>query len=209
MQVVVGWLHNGHVVGDFCKSLVNLIAASRQMIYGQIVQAGSSIVMGRNTVVEQFLGTEAEWLFMVDSDMTFEPDSLVRLLAAADPKLRPVVGGLCFGMRNGEVFPTIFAERDGEMYVVKTWPENTVTKVSATGAAFLLVHRSVFVKMAERFAKPCPWFADEVLPSGELRGEDVTFCVRAESLGFPIFVHTGVKVGHVKQHTITEDTFRG
>jgi hypothetical protein len=191
------------VVGDFCRSLVNLVAHSRHRIYGQIPIVGSSIVMGRTQLVRSFLEGEAEWLFMIDSYMTFEPDTLERLL---EPD-KPIIGGLCFGIREGQVFPTLFVEREGETYNALDWPEDTVTKVDATGAACLLVHRSVFEKMATEYPMPVPWFADEILPSGLLRGEDITFCHRARGLGFPIYVHTGVKVGHVKQIVITEENY--
>jgi GT2 family glycosyltransferase len=206
-EVAIGWLHNGQVVGDFAKSLANLIAASRPFLYGQIVQAGSHITMGRTTVVRRFLETPADWLWMVDSDMTFEPDCLFQLLNAADPEERPIVGGLCFGLKDGVPFPTIFVVKDDETYNVRDWPDNTVMRVSATGAACLLVHRTVFETMALKHSGPLPWFKDEVLPSGLVRGEDITFCDRATRLGFPIFVHTGVKVGHVKQQIITEEQF--
>src|SRR3954451_3931639 len=55
----------------------------------------------RNRVTAHFLDkTETEWLWWVDADMGFEPDTLTRLLDAADPDARPVVGALCFGLRN-------------------------------------------------------------------------------------------------------------
>lgn len=192
------------VVGDFCRSLVNLVAYSREIVWGQIPIVGSSIVMGRNQLVRSFLEGDAEWLFMIDTDMTFEPDTLDRLLAVN----KPIVGGLCFGLRAGEVFPTLFVEKNGETFNALDWPENTVAKVDATGAACLLVHRTVFEKMAETYPPPVPFFADEILPSGLLRGEDITFCHRARGLGFPIFVHTGVKVGHVKQVVIDESHYQ-
>jgi GT2 family glycosyltransferase len=33
-------------------------------------------------------------------------------------------------------------------------------------------------------------------------GEDLTFCLRAAAAGYPIHVHTGVQVGHMKSTTL-------
>ena len=56
----------------------------------------------RNHAVSDFLGGRAEWLMWCDTDMGFEPDSVDRLIASADPVERPVMGGLCFAQREDE-----------------------------------------------------------------------------------------------------------
>jgi hypothetical protein len=37
--------------------------------------------------------------------------------------------------------------------------------------------------------------------------EDITFCLRAQACGFPIYVHTGIKTGHLKQFEVDEGLF--
>lgn len=175
------------------------------------MHAGANISRARNEVTEAFLATEFDWLWMVDSDMTFAPDALVNLLAAADVDDRPIVGGLCFAAMNSpdgyRVHPTIYAFTDRGLAVCKSYPENTVMRVDATGAAFLLVHRSVFEKFPE--GGPLRWFAETVTEDGQrVRGEDITFCKRLEELEIPLYVHTGVKTGHVKQLVLDEDRYR-
>jgi hypothetical protein len=105
---------------------------SLRRIVGELDQESSAnISTGRCRIVEQFLAHPAQpdWLWMVDADMTFPDDILDRLLSAADPKTKPIVGGLCFGVRpvqvDGvehfseclgtvlELFPTIFTLDDG------------------------------------------------------------------------------------------------
>ena len=173
---------------------------------------------GRNDQVEQFLASPAEWAFMVDDDMAFREDSLERLLEVADPVARPVVGGLCFvnwitgrddlHCPTFEIVPTIyrFDQERQTFQVIRHYQPDSVMRVNATGGAFLLVHRSVFEKVA---AEMGPVWFDRLKLAGEKGrvGEDISFCLRAEKVGCPIHVHTGIKTGHMKQVAITENLF--
>ena len=49
-------------------------------------------------------------------------DPLDALLDVADPDTAPIIGGLCFGASNGELFPTLYqlAEVDGELTLIAT-----------------------------------------------------------------------------------------
>jgi hypothetical protein len=183
----------------------------------------SGVVEGRNEVVREFLVSPAEWLFFVDSDMGYSPDALDRLMEVADAKERPIVGGLCFGF--GPVkdqlgaghslikhpFPTIFdiRETDDDIGFQARWGyvPGAVQQCAATGAAMLLVHRSVFEAMADKFGEGC-WFDRMRHPKAKkLWGEDTSFCVRAGMLNFPIFVHAGVETSHSKVIHVTQAVY--
>ena len=191
--------------------------------FQQCTSAG--IVEGRNEAVKSFLESDAEWLFFVDSDMGWEPDGLERLMAAADPIERPILGGLCFGFgpisdHQGEAnaivkraFPTIFdlVETDDDIAFKARWfyAPGAVQKVGATGAAFLLIHRSVLEAIAAEHG--ATWFDRIRHPKSKkgLWGEDTSFCVRAQTLGFPVYVHAGVKTSHAKVAFVTDQTYYG
>jgi GT2 family glycosyltransferase len=181
------------------------------------------IASNRNMACKTFLEeTDAGWLLFVDSDMGWSEDAVEALLAVADPAERPVVGALCFGMRKEEVdgkggfrsvpFPTLFdwklaagAERPGFQLRYDYTPD-TVTQVSATGAAFLLIHRSALEKV--RMAGGDVWFdRAKMYPDDEQMGEDISFCSRLGMLGIPIFVHTGVRTTHLKPMWVGEDSY--
>ena len=201
-SVVVAWVDPGTVNGDFAESLAKLVAYStaKGILSGIIRrQSGPIIEDVRNDVTRQFLASDQEWLFMVDSDMTFDMDALERLLEAADADSAPVVGGLCFGWRKDVgPFPTMY-RWDGEgTRIIPDQMDGEVYPVDATGAAFLLVHRSVFEDW--RRDEPLPWWRRS-LHGEHLVGEDITFCLWLRQNGVPIYVHTGVKTGHVKQFT--------
>jgi hypothetical protein len=182
------------------------------------IQSGPRIAEARSQIVDAFAKTHCDWLLMVDADMVWQEDALDELLKVADVDESPIVGGLCFGGRAGNrIFPTIYTLIDeGGMIgteMVEDYPEDSLVTCSATGAAFLLVHKRVFVEMKQAFGKlpngrenPYPWFV-EAANGGRPFGEDIAFCMKAQALGIPVKVHTGVKIGHIKTIELTEERY--
>jgi hypothetical protein len=152
--------------------------------------------------------------------MVFEPDLLNRLLSSANERIRPIVGGLCFGGgRVGVPFPTLYTltspkDNNGKLTkVVSDYPKDALCKVDATGAACLLIHRSILLDMGKQYStmpdgfdNPHPWFAESV-HQGHEYGEDWTFCMRLKQMKVPLYVHTGVKLGHIKTQNYDEQHY--
>ena len=225
--LAIGWIHPGEVNGFFMQSVVNYIlndevrGKDSRMGNGRGgtigLQSGPRIAHARNLLVQSFLqDTNAEWLLMVDSDMVFNIEDVDTLFEAADPETCPIVGGLCFGASiTGKMFPTLYKfmdaskTEDGEI-VQKIWdyPEYGLCKVDGTGAAFLLMHRDCLRKIGREFEGDAPWFAEGTVYKGMSFGEDTAFCIRAMSLGYPIHVHTGAKIGHVKPQVMDEEAYK-
>lgn len=180
----------------------------------------------RNKAVAEFLKEDkADWLFWIDTDMGFLPDTIDRLFDAADPIERPIVGALCFG--NSEIGPDgvngyecvasptvldwakVEGPDGGEQYgwrVRWDFKTNTVTRVGGTGAACILIHRSVFEKLEAAHGRA--WYHRVPnVTTGQLIGEDLSFCLRAGALDIPIYVHTGVPTTHLKPVWLGEDTY--
>lgn len=193
--------------------------------------SGPRIAETRSQIVDKFLGEDcfakASWLVMVDADMVFDGADVFALLDAADPVERPIVGGLCFaGYTPDTMYPTIYvADRDddGRLDIdkVRDYPRDQLVRCHATGAAFVAVHRSVFEAMRRPHDQggfgtlpngapnPYPWFVEgHTDRHGRPFGEDIAFCLRAGALGFPVHVHTGIKVGHHKSIILTEELYQ-
>lgn len=217
-SVVLAYIHPGTPSAYFTESMLTTVlsvaAGATSWQLANVLQEWSSanVSAARNTVTQRFLdGGVGEWLLWVDADMQWEPDAVEKLIAVADPVERPIVGGLCFGMMDGQLFPTIYqwAEIDGEVTTVRLggYPADTVMRVAATGAAFILIHRTVLERMRERgFSKAFPFFQETEL-AGKPVGEDLTFCIRAGLLGIPVHVHTGAAIGHHKSQLLTDEMF--
>lgn len=217
--VCLGWISPGEVRHEFAESLVHTFrrhqSMNRQLIRATVsVQSGPRIAEARSQVTDHFLATRCEWLWMVDADMSFEPDALERLLATAKAERASIVGGLCFGGRgDNTIFPTLYrmvTAPDGALGtdIIWDWPADARVKVDATGAAFLLVHRDVFRDMKRHFGRladgaenPYPWWV-EGTQGGRPYGEDIAFCLKARALDYDVVVDTSVQVGHLKTHEL-------
>lgn len=226
--VVVGYLHGETVTGRFHASLMDMVLADvtgpgRILPHGGLIEleSGPNLAAGRNELVMKFLTySSADWLLMLDADGIFAPDLLERLMEVADEDKAPIVGGLCFSAGTDGVLPTLYdlvGSTEAPQPVRYTeWPENTMFPVFATGAACLLVHRKVLRAIRDYrdpekprqfgFSAAYPWF-QEIDFYGMRMGEDVTFCLRAGMCGFPVYVHTGIQLGHRKAYTFTSADF--
>jgi len=181
----------------------------------------SDLPDARNRVVKRVLDSrEDEWLLWVDDDMGFEPDSLDRLLAVADPDTCPVVGGLCFTQRetNPDGYSgfqtravcTVMDWREGpdgkQGFASRAWYEpNALTRCDGTGSAFILIHRSVLEKIRDEYGDV--WYDLGRSPEGGMISEDLSFCMRCGSLDIPIHVYTGVRTTHFKHLWLSEEDF--
>lgn len=181
----------------------------------------------RNETVRGFLDhSPCDWLLVVDSDMGFPPDTAERLIAAADPVERPIMGALCFaqkpnyadpltGARRFSLYPTLFTWHDLPdkvgVLAMHDYPRDQVVKVAATGAACFVVHRVVLESMRDKYGDQ--WFSKIKHPTPPPHGtefsEDLSFFIRAQACDFPVHVHTGVKTSHDKGGVhLTEDLYR-
>jgi GT2 family glycosyltransferase len=223
-KVMLGYLHPGHEQHCFAASLRELMfydAAHGQHIvshaYGVAPKetGAAHINAGRNTLASMLLNQqEAGWLLMIDADMGFAPDTVERLLDAADAIDRPIVGGLAFAQKSdgiGAMYarryrmcPTIYRMYETETEVgfvpVFDYPRDQLVEVDATGAACILIHRSVLEKITRE--SPGRPFDQVSIAKGSTGrtdfGEDLSFCIRARAAGASIHVDTSVKTTHDK-----------
>lgn len=224
MSVFVGYLHPDEIPHSFAKSIVDLRlydAQGPQHIanWGNVRSSGYGIPEARNEIVSHVLSQGFDWLLFVDGDMGFQPDSLDRLLEAADPEKRPVVGGLCFayqdqgwdgynGIRNIPR-PTIYDFVDGEYRGRTHYPVNQLIPSAATGMAMCLIHRTVLEKIRKEHGPT--WFDRIPKPKKKVGdgpfGEDISFFIRCAGVDVFPWIHTGVRTTHFKRIYVQEPDF--
>jgi len=224
-SVVVGFLDGGQWSACFGLSYRDMclydMASSQRIVRegGKELRSlcgTGGIPSGRNRVAKDFLdATDGEWLFFIDTDMGFTPDTVDRLIAAADVEERPVMGGLCFAIKRKKpgpmyaerfkVQPTVYEYLELEDEVgfrpIPDYPRDQVMKVAGTGAACLLIHRSSLELVRVKFGDA--WFDPIVHPTGDKGqprtfSEDLSFCVRLQACDIPVHVDTSVKTCHEK-----------
>lgn len=226
--VTVAYVHSNDVAYSWHHSMVEMIGHDFAH-EGRIVRGGyiamrcgaAGLVEARNQAITEFLAErDADWLLWLDTDMGFPADLCELLIGAADPVERPIVGALCFTQRETEpdgmggwrcrAVPTIFdwaRLTTGEGFLVRwDYPRDTVVRCAGTGSAAVLIHRSVFSKIAAKYG-PC-WYDMAPNPTtGQLIGEDLSFCARAGAAGVPVHVHTGVITSHMKRVWLSENDY--
>ena len=156
-RAVIGYVHGGTVRAEFTASLLGICLEGKTPVDAVLtLESSPNISTGRNKVCADFLARPGSppWLFMCDTDMVLEPDTIDRLIGAADPAEVPVVGGLCWSLEAGQRVPTMYELVQGEGGGLaftrhSRWPQDAVIRVSTTGAACLLIHRSVLELVAK------------------------------------------------------------
>lgn len=245
--VTVAYVMSNRVTYSWHHSIVEMIAYdmvnSRRIIaggYAAMRYGTDGLVASRNRAVAEFLTDRAaDWLFWIDSDMGFAADTVDRLMAAADPVERPIVGGLCFSMQETatdglggwqtELVPTIYDwTHEGDLddpghpqgFAVRwDYPANSLVRCSGTGSACVLIHRSVFERIAlaeirgpdgadtGRILGPRWYDKAYNVSMGQETSEDLSFCMRALAAQIPVHVLTGVRTTHEKTVWASEEMY--
>ena len=223
--VTIAYVHGTDVAHSWHRSMTDLLMhdlGHHQRIlrggYVAVRYSTGGIIAARNEAAAMFLeAKDSEWLFWSDTDMGFAPDTVDRLVEAAHITDRPIMGALCFASKEitsdgiggywTAPIPTIFDWQTlpsgvsgfGSRF---DYERDTVVKCMGTGAACILVHRSVFEKLG-----PNPYTPLRNPTTGEMLGEDLSFCARAAEHDIPVHVHTGVKTSHLKPIWMAEPQF--
>ncbi|MFE6846555.1 glycosyltransferase family 2 protein [Streptomyces sp. NPDC057686] len=211
--VVAAYLHPDTVSHSFMDSMwrvaMHEAGLGRSFDRFAVRSGPMTIPEARNLTVSTFLGSDAEFLWCVDSDMGFADDVLERLVGFCGPTT-PVVGAFCFGQFSGDpdgmggykrsAVPTLY-EWNGRGGLTldpdRVFPADEMVQVGGTGAACLILHRSVLERMQGKYGNR--WFTRIVKDNGGTTvGEDLSFCYRLREMGVPVFVHTGIRTTHHK-----------
>jgi hypothetical protein len=181
----------GDTKARFTLSLIAMVATS---LRGHGIDldthpsfGGSRVEVARETVAANAIAAGADWLFWLDADQTFPPDTLLRLLAHGLPFV-----GCNYPKRDVSEAPTAHIYRSGRP--VPLLPKaGGVEPVDLMGFGVLLIGAEVFQ------AVPRPWFR-----AGKL-GEDGHFCEAAKGAGFQPYVDhaLSMQVGHIAERELT------
>lgn len=199
------------------------VSGSQQYVRKQAGTMG--LAAARNEIAAYFLDQSAEWLFMVDSDMGFAPDTVDRMIESAEANNVGILGALCFAqkvdtdLRQNEMYstryriqPTLYryveVEKTGErgFQSITKYGRDRFQAVAATGAACLLVHRNALAVIG---SEPFMPITD---PTGGGNGtprtfsEDLSFCIRANAAEVAMGVDTSIKTTHYKGGIYLDET---
>ena len=160
------------------------------------MMSGSLIDDAREAIALEAIEKGFDYVMWIDSDMVFAPDAVKKLLA--DEK--DVVGGLCF-KRTAPYTPAIYKDEEGKFMCYIDYEKDSLIEVYGIGTAFLLTSvkalKVVYEEYGTMFKRAYPL------------GEDLSFCKRYKALSDDnkIYCDTRVKIGHIGQMIVGEQTF--
>jgi len=177
----------------------------------RITVGGSLLVADRNRLIQMFWESEADYMLCIDSDLGWDPLSVVRLIRSG----KDFTAGV-YPSRDGSSFtfrPDF--EEDGKLIIC---PETSLLKMNYVPAGFMLISRSVIEKMRNHFPElyyspkdprnpsdSAFLFFNTELWNGEFWGEDYVFCRRVREIGIDIWVDPTIQFDHagVKGHLLS------
>lgn len=169
---------------EFMLSINSLVYDSRNRMAGKAMTEGFDRVL---------------WL---DSDMTFSPDLLLRLTERIDSGCE-FVSGLYFS-RKDPIEPVVYSYVGlEEGRPVRTpyadYPRDDIFEIAGAGFGACMTTVDLLRRTARTDGYP---FSPRMG-----FGEDLSFCLRVQELGIPMFCDSSVKCGHIAHREITEEEY--
>lgn len=164
---------------------------------------GSLIYHSRNQLAGMALDDKADLIMWFDSDMVFNPDTLVRMLKTIDDGADFVTG--CYYRRTAPFTPTLFSSLDIDENNNAKWtefddiPEDKIFPVAGCGFGCVLMKTDMLREIYKKFGR---LFS----PIGEV-GEDLSFCWRARECGYTLVCDPTIPLGHVAHTMVTKQFF--
>ena len=201
------WLDKPKVYPSTKKRVLIAIPTARNIevdtfksIYDQIVDDnveidfqyfyGYRVDQIRNLIADWVIKGNYDYLFSVDSDITFDNNILQKFI---DHDL-DIVSGI-YRQRKEDLILEIYAEHGGNV----SWEEiknKQLVKIGACGFGCVLVKRQVFESVGQ------PAFEYHVaLDHKNTVSEDWDFCAKARDKGFEVWADTDVVCGHIGSTT--------
>lgn len=184
---------------DFVRCLMSLDRPTNSTV---LFIKGTILPNSRDTLASTALSNNFTHILFVDSDMTFPNNALTKLLAHnAD-----IVTGVAVARREPHT-PCIYSAinytdadfKNGLPHVVSCKASDIEGKdyfeVKGCGMAFCLIKTTVIKHMLSTYG--------ELFKYIKTYGEDLSFCIRATSLGYKIMVDNTITIGHLGQEEFT------
>jgi hypothetical protein len=102
----------------------------------------------RNIVAHEFLKSDTEWLFWLDTDVVPPWQALKKLL-----DLKKTIATGLYYLKDEATEPTIYTRQvTGRYAVMQAWEPGEIMEVDSAGHGCLLVHRKVYEDIQAKFA---------------------------------------------------------
>jgi hypothetical protein len=205
--------YDGKLNIDSAFALSNLAVQVQPLgvkLYLTHLSGCSLITKARNSLVADFLKSDADTLLFVDADVVINADAVLRLMALSLGK--DITAGIY--PRRGmdrKFFLDYYLDENNAM----EFDANGLLRVKRIGTGFMMIQRHVIEEM---IAAHPEWAYDNNVDNrtdhaifdlkivdGQYYGEDYLFCDRATEMGFTVFLDPSISLPHVGQEKFTRD----
>lgn len=202
LSVMVGMPAGRDLPGLTVKSLMGTQSLCRDVHvpfqFGMVI--GSAVVQwARDEVIDLFLQSKATRLFWIDSDMVWEPEQFMRLLALS--QYRDVI---CAAYPAKKEQPTFYVNWEPDAGLIQG--EYGLLAINGIGLGFTVMSRRV----VEELAAKAPRVIDDVshrdmasvfrigqTQDGRRQGEDMALFADIRALGHTVWLDPTVDLGHI------------
>lgn len=159
----------------------------------------------RNSILKECLDNDVDAILWLDADMIYPID----ILEAFIKSRKDIIGTLYF-KRSEPYDPIAYVKGDNPnkpfKYINTTiLPKNTIIEVDGLGFGGMFVNTEVYKKMGDEKWMTYGKNFHIPLDLPDKLSHDLVFCKKAQEYGFKLYLHTGVKAGHITNKLVTED----
>ena len=187
------------VTPDTFKSIYGLHRCGNWCVFDFV--RGYDCATARNDIARQAKAEQADYVFMVDSDIVLPSDALANLMEKPVDVCLGYYAHRTYGAWGGEV--TVY--RLGESDFTQQYTSADMAGMRANGINRVKVHGGglgcALVRVDAFDRLEFPYFDWVNYGNGALLGEDTYFCDRCARAGIDIWVDTRVTCGHVMRRT--------
>lgn len=186
-RVVLGFHSHGSCPTNFAMDLSKCLRYSGTLIPLCLHEQSCYVDSARNRIVRNFLSLppqDATHLLMLDVDISFPPDAVIRTLQIFENLgLDVLFGNYVLGNSGNSIFGAPENASREAAVLVGLQPNTTYMDVWTGGTGWVMMKRSLLERMQKESPGPWHWFPRDPTADGtDLRGEDISFGLRLYNL---------------------------
>lgn len=198
----MGWVADGqvHVLRDIAANYADTI----ELVYPAHCVQRRFHDFARNGLVDEFLDSDCDLLWFLDSDI-IPPRDILDIVALHGHKWE--VAGAPYpifmthpGQDHQQIIFTVYKGKDSGGLVATKVPYTGTEFVDGLATGCLFLKRTVFKKLV----KPYFTFKYDPVDARVTIGEDLDFCMRLHAQGVPFFVDYSKCCKHIKEVDLLE-----
>jgi predicted O-methyltransferase YrrM len=205
MKIAIGIPHYDMFAWDFVQSLLFMVKKTKHAMH-IIAEKSPYIHKSRNAAFREAQNVGADYLLMIDCDMSFPDDALQKLIDLD----KDVASGMYY-KRPWPHFPLAYewtGKPDDVHRNISEIPAEPF-KIDSTGAGLLLISKKVLDgytdEVYREHGKPFSHKIFDDGKGGETIGEDTSFCMRMTDLGYEVWIDPTIELGHIGTQVVKQD----